>query len=168
MARRVYLDSNIIISAFSGEGERENAVLLLDLIGAVPPTTTDAPFVTSELTLAETLVRPLRIGLDEMIRTMDTVLTSSAWLSVVPIDRQIMFGAAWARSLHRSVKLPDAIHIATAIASRCSDLLTADTGLAGEYDLRDWQRGATHRPGPVRVIRPDVSTLQELIAWLSA
>ena len=167
MFERIYLDSNVIISAFSGEAERENASILLNMIGAVSETRI-APFVTSELTLAEVLVRPLRAGLDEAIGAMDNVLTSSGWMEVAEISRKVIFGAAWLRSQHAGVKLPDAIHVATALATGCSHLLTADTGLSGAFQLEHWRAGETARSTSVEVIRPDIATLALVTQWLTA
>jgi len=163
---RIYLDSNVLISAFSGD-EREKAILLMEMVGAVPEMPA-APFVTSELTLAESLVRALRVGLDHDVASMDNVLTSSGWLEVVPVARRQLFGVAWIRSQYLGVKLPDAIHVATAIGHGCRHLLTADEGLRGEYQLSAWQWGRSETSEPVAVIRPDTRTLTEVIAWLTS
>jgi predicted nucleic acid-binding protein len=53
------------------------------------------------------------------------MITPSAWLSVVPVDRAILVRAA---SLGPSLglKLPDAIHVASATATDCDVFLSND------------------------------------------
>jgi predicted nucleic acid-binding protein len=163
---RIYLDSNVIIALVGGDADREVSRLLVEVVGSVRPSSR-APFATSELSLAECLVRALRMGLDAELLHIESVLTSGPWLEVREVSRDVLFSAALARSQYASIKLPDAIHVATAMSCGCATLLTADTGLKGEYQLVDnrWgQRGASH---VVRIVRPDVPTLQSIVAWLN-
>jgi predicted nucleic acid-binding protein len=56
------------------------------------------------------------------------MLTPSTWLAVVPIERSILIEAAKLRA-QLKLRLPDAIHIATAIATDCPTVLSNDRRL---------------------------------------
>jgi predicted nucleic acid-binding protein len=73
---------------------------------------------------AETLVRPLRNGSGG---TVDDFL-DSAGISVVPIDRSVARRAARLRADNRSLRLPDAMSLATALEDHAT-LLTLDLRL---------------------------------------
>lgn len=163
--QRVYLDTNILISAFDEAADRDLALQLLKIVEAVP-TMNAPPFVTSELSLAEMLVRPLRLRADQQVRSFDNVLTTSPWLQVEPVTRSVIWGAANLRAEHRHLKLPDALHIATAIHTRCSHLLTADLGVKESYAVVMRDDGQERHSAPIVIIRPDSETLDELLNWL--
>jgi predicted nucleic acid-binding protein len=73
---------------------------------------------------AETIVRPLQQGTEA---TVDEFL-DSAGIAVIPVDRAIARRAAALRAEHPSLRLPDAMSLATAIATD-SMLLTLDKKL---------------------------------------
>lgn len=123
---RVYLDTNTFIYALEGYSEfREALIELFDLIeeGQVFAT-------TSELTLAEVLVKPMKDGNVLLQRRYQQILSESNVLQVLPISRNVLIDAARIRSTH-GFKLPDAIHIATAVYCQCTFFLTNDIELAG-------------------------------------
>ena len=72
-----------------------------------------ASAVTSELTLAETLVKPLEIDRQDIADLYVDLIQNSDHLIVIPIDRSILVHAAHYRA-RLGIKLPDAIHVATA------------------------------------------------------
>ncbi len=82
--------------------------------------------VTSELTLAEALVKPLLNRHAQREAAYLQVLQSSASLLVVPVSRAVLIAAAHLRA-DTQLKLPDAIHVATAQLSGCAQFLTNDT-----------------------------------------
>ena len=51
--------------------------------------------------------------------TYEDMLAPSAWLSVLPVDRATLIEAARLQS-GLALRLPDAIHVATAVASGCA------------------------------------------------
>lgn len=53
------------------------------------------------------------------------MISSSQNLSVIPVNRQILIEAAKLRA-NVNIKLPDAIHAATALLTQCSTFLTND------------------------------------------
>ncbi|MGD0089856.1 MAG: PIN domain-containing protein [Planctomycetota bacterium] len=117
----VYLDTNIWIYAVEKPAEYYDH--LVPLFKALQRE--DLRAVTSELTLAETLVKPL---MDGNVAVQDAYLQAirpSSGLDVMPVSREVLVEAARLRASTR-MKLPDAIHSATARLRRCSCLLTND------------------------------------------
>ncbi len=80
--------------------------------------------VTSELSLLETLVVPIRDHNTDLINAYDTLLTGFK-VALIPIDISHLREAARLRAL-QNLKTPDAIHAATAILAGCTHLITND------------------------------------------
>jgi len=78
---------------------------------------------------AEILVGPFRIGADAVAK-VDAFLTDFA-VHIAPVDAETAKRAALLRSRPQSLRLPDALVLATADAIGASKVLTAD---------RTWQR----------------------------
>jgi predicted nucleic acid-binding protein len=83
--------------------------------------------LTSELTLAEVLVKPFRERHVAWQRTYQEVLQPSVSLTLLPVSRAILIAAAQIRAQF-PIKLPDAIHAATAQQVSCGSFLTNDPG----------------------------------------
>jgi predicted nucleic acid-binding protein len=118
---RVYLDANIWIYALEGVSDYSQS--LAALFEAV-----DAELlklITSELSLAEILVRPIKEGNVLEQETYTEAIASTDGLTAVPIDRSILMQAAKIRA-RTKLKLPDAIHAATATSNGCTTFLTND------------------------------------------
>ena len=95
-----------------------------------------ATLVTSLLTLAETLVMPLRqenAALIDVYRELFTLPPPG--LIVVPLDADILEQAARLRASTPNLYLPDAIHLATAQAERCDLFMTNDSRLQAVADM---------------------------------
>ena len=120
--RRVYLDANVFIYAV--EHVHPYAESLRPLIEAVGRDAVQA--YTSELTLAEVLVIPLRDGPAGLQAEYEVAVQSRGGLSVMPITRDTLVEAARLRAALPTLKLPDAIHAATARLHGCEVLLTND------------------------------------------
>lgn len=118
----VYLDTSVFIYAV--EGYAPYARALAELFEAVDMGHLRA--VTSELTLGEALVKPMADGNLALQHAYQEAVQSSASLAVVPITRQVLVEAAGIRARARSIKMPDAIHIATARLEQCGTVLTND------------------------------------------
>jgi predicted nucleic acid-binding protein len=119
---RVYLDTNIWIYAL--EGFDPHVQPLTALLGRIDAGELAA--VTSELTLAELLVKPLQTGLARLQQTYLDTLQSGPTLTVAPITRAILVDAARLRAQQPALKLPDAIHAATALACDAPIFVTND------------------------------------------
>jgi predicted nucleic acid-binding protein len=87
--------------------------------------------VTSELTLAETLVKPKMDENTELQQAYQDMLLTRYSLEVVPINVEILIEAATLRAKTHQVKLPDAIHAATAYVNQCQAFITNDKSLKG-------------------------------------
>ena len=122
---RVYLDTNVFIYAL--EGYPEFVDELNEFFDSIDAGNLRA--FTSELTLAEVLVRPLMDGNLEIQTAYQQALQSSEGLEVVPVSREVLIEAARLRSV-ANFRLPDAIHGATAILTGCETFLTNDRRLA--------------------------------------
>lgn len=90
--------------------------------------------VTSELTLAETLVWPIKSRDRQAQSDFQALLQNAPHLIALPITRPILIEAATLRAT-RGLEMPDAIHAATAKSSRCSHFLTGDELLARAVHL---------------------------------
>jgi predicted nucleic acid-binding protein len=83
---------------------------------------------TSELTILESLVAPLRSG-DTLRQAEFDAFFASGAVDVVPISRAILSEAARLRAATARLRTPDAIHAATALQTGCSTFLTNDASL---------------------------------------
>jgi predicted nucleic acid-binding protein len=119
---RVYLDTNIFIYAL--EGYPIFRTVLTTLFDALDRHELSA--VTSELTLAEALVKPYLDRSLERQAAYVQILQPSASLQIVPVSRDVLVAAARLRA-ETNMKLPDAIHAATAQLTGCTQFLTNDT-----------------------------------------
>lgn len=81
--------------------------------------------VSSELTLLETLVVPLRKADTELVETYEQLFLMSR-MQLLPITRTRLKAAAHLRATTK-LKTPDAIHAATALSSGCTVFLTNDS-----------------------------------------
>jgi predicted nucleic acid-binding protein len=114
-----YLDANVFIDLV--EGPTDVAACAHDLFRLTEGRA--GIFVTSELTLAEVLGGP-RISALERRLYMNLILWNSA-IKLVPVSRSILIETADLRK-HSSHKLPDAIHVVTAIREKCPFLISRD------------------------------------------
>ena len=117
---RVALDSDVVIAFLdAGDDQHERAVAALR-----PALAAGDKILVPASVYAEVMVRPLQRGREQAV---DDFL-QAADAAVVPIDRDIARRAAGLRARHRSLRLPDALSLATALASD-AELLTLDRRL---------------------------------------
>jgi predicted nucleic acid-binding protein len=132
---KVYLDANFFIYAL--EAVQPWARAAGEILAALDRG--DLTAVTSELSLAECLVKPLERGHTDVVEAYLAMLKDRRSLSVLPVTREILVEAATLRARSR-IKLPDAIHAATALQEGCSSFLTNDDRLRIEgVDVLYWQ-----------------------------
>lgn len=93
----------------------------------------EVEIISSELTLMETLVAPLRDAKADLVNTYEQLLLSSS-IQLISISQRILRQAAQLRAI-TSLKTPDAIHAATALSQNCSVFLTNDRGFRDVLDL---------------------------------
>jgi predicted nucleic acid-binding protein len=116
----IYLDANLFICAL--EGLPPFAAKLAALFQRFDRGELGA--VTSELTLAEVLVKPIRDNNTALRDQYDRLVRASPALTVVSVTREILVAAATPRDL--LAQTPDAIHAATSISAKCTTHLTND------------------------------------------
>lgn len=123
---KLYLDTNVFIAAFEGIGERSDVAR--DCLAALDSEPALSA-VASLLTLAELLVRPLRDADRELINLYRSVLTGTDNFVVANVGREVLEAAADLRAQFSLLKLPDAIHVATARLTGCDGFVSADMRL---------------------------------------
>ena len=117
---RVALDADVVI-AFLDPGDDQHARAVAELR---PRLAAGDELLVGATVYAETIVRPLQGGTDA---TVDAFL-DAAGITVVPVDRAVARRAARLRAEHTSLRLPDAMSLATALATDAT-LLTLDKKL---------------------------------------
>jgi predicted nucleic acid-binding protein len=120
----VYIDANILI--YIVEGNKALAPELTRIIAALDAGVLRA--VSSELTLAEVLIGPLRTNDLALSAAYKAVLTSGRSLQSLPVSGAVLERSAAIRC-NSITSLPDAIHLATAELAGCRYFLTEDRQL---------------------------------------
>ena len=129
--KKIALDAMIFIYAF--EGHSAYLPLLQPFFREVEKGRIAT--VTSTITLAECLVRPLRAKAIELAARYKTLFHDFPHLSVIPVTEEIAEAAAWLRAKHQ-MKTPDAIQLATAFMSESHFFLTNDEDLPQVEGIR--------------------------------
>lgn len=117
---RVALDADVIIAFLDpGDAQHERAVdRLRPLLGG------GEEILVGASVYAEVMVRPLARGVGENVDEFIDAIGAT----VVPVEREIARRAAGLRARHSSLRLPDALSLATAVSAG-ADLVTLDQGL---------------------------------------
>ncbi len=117
----LYFDTNIFIYAIEEVGKYENlANQFLEYLD-----TGVNGMITSSLTLAECLVKPKRDKDKKLEEIYMQAILFNSYIQCKPINTEILIKSSEIRAEHQ-IKLFDAIHIATAIQSGCSSIVTND------------------------------------------
>lgn len=120
----IYLDSNIFIYAV--EKSHQWAEAAENLLGAIEEGTVHA--VASELVLAEVRAKPFADRNVEHVEQYQRLLSARQSFSMTSVSRDILMLAAQLRG-EKSLKLFDAIHVATTHSAQCDYFLTLDERL---------------------------------------
>src|SRR5207249_11315500 len=116
----VYLDTAPIIYTVERHADYES--LLLPLWTALDAESIQV--ITSELTLLETLVKPLSDGNQSLVADYEKLLTETR-IRMQPVSLTILKAAARIRATAK-LNTPDAIHAATALSVSCAQFITND------------------------------------------
>jgi len=130
---RVYLDTNVFIRAF--ESPPDEARPIQQLFETLRENRKLS--VTSELTLAEVLAPVQRKGALEPHIKRRIYLNLIVWggfFDLMPVSRSILYDTAELRRVANH-KLPDAVHVVTAIQTRCAFFMSNDN------DMKQLPRG---------------------------
>lgn len=90
--------------------------------------------VTSELTLLEVLVKPLKVGDATTATLFRTVLKNTPDVQMLPITQSVLEAAANLRAI-LGLKTPDAIHVATALLNGSMLFVTNDSAFRRVTEL---------------------------------
>ena len=121
----VYLDSNVFIRAV--EGTDEASVPARRLMQALRHRSAGVA-ATSEITLAEVLASPRRtdaLPLELKRRAYLDLLVWSGFVRLLAVSRDILIETADLSAVAR-YKLPDAIHLVSAVRASCRFFVSAD------------------------------------------
>ena len=158
---KIYFDANIFINTIERRFEKAICDPLTELLIKRPVT---YPFIaTCDLTLAETLVRPMREKDDALISTYENVLVDGPRVEVGAINQDLLYYAARLRADYPSLKLPDAIHLSAAFGMNCSHFLTSDERISEISALRNVRYGLTRGGLEIRIIRPTLDIVNQLV-----
>jgi predicted nucleic acid-binding protein len=125
----VYLDANSVI--YSVEKHPVYWPLLQPLWQAAKGKSIE--LVSSELTLMETLIGPLKAG-DTALATAYEQLFHQAQTRLLPITQPILHEGARLRATTK-LRTPDALHAATALQACCVLFVSNDVGFRGVRGL---------------------------------
>jgi predicted nucleic acid-binding protein len=165
MAFRLYVDTNIFIYAF--ENNDALAKKLLQLISLNEGR--KRPFLaTSELVLAELMVDPLKKGNEPLVELYDNLSIGNAFVFIGTVTREVLWHEAQLRSQLISLRLPDAIHLSTAMHFGCTQFLTADTRLKDAYSVTPNRLVPPQLTAQISIIRPEISAVDKIIAEIDA
>ncbi|HZE52913.1 MAG TPA: type II toxin-antitoxin system VapC family toxin [Bradyrhizobium sp.] len=121
----IYLDTNVFIKAV--EGLDEAASPAKTLIQALRHRRSGIA-ATSEITFAEVLAPAKRadaLPLHMKRRAYLDLLLWSGFVALIPVNRDILIETAALRAMGR-FKLPDAVHLVSAVRVRCRFFVSAD------------------------------------------
>ena len=134
---RAYLDTNVVIRGMertdAGAGEVGRLIELAER-GRLRLT-------TSELTLGEALVGPLKAGNDLLAMSYVDLLTKDPLIELWPVTREVLIEAAPIRA-SSSAAFMDAVHVATAAIARCDAVISYDRALRDLTKLEVIEPGA--------------------------
>ncbi len=116
----IYLDANVIIRLIEADDDIRKPIE--DRIK------NEAVIATSFLSRIECLCRPMRDQDRVLLEIFETFFVGNQLLSL-PIDEDVINQATHIRA-YRNFKIPDAIHLATAMVGGATAFLTADKDLA--------------------------------------
>lgn len=121
--KKVYLDANIFIYTLEFVSPWANE--LNDVFIGLRSKEFSA--VTSSLSLSECLVLPFKENRQDLVQVYRQTFLPRPYLDVASIDNAILILSANIRA-QSGLKLPDAIHTATALTHQCTAMLTNDAG----------------------------------------
>lgn len=141
---KVYFDTNVFIAAYETVGAlSDHACWLMEAVenGRMLA-------ATSELTLAEMLCKPARERNRERIEGYEQLFRPSTLFEIMPVQRNILVESAFLRAEISALRLPDAIHLASARSMGCTAFVTNDIRLNG---------------GKMRIVRLGPFTVDEIL-----
>ena len=121
LGKRVYFDTNIFIYILENHFEFGETCLSVVQSGADK----ELDGYSGDLVLAELLVKPLKDNNARAVKAVKDLFTEDTKIELLPHTRSAFITAAHLRANHK-IKLPDALHLATAIENHIEIFLTND------------------------------------------
>lgn len=118
---RLYIDTNIWIYALEGYPEYNREIQ--KIFSCIDEGSIEV--FTSQLALAETLVKPFQENNTFLEEKYKALFSSSDNLILIPVEQDILIDAARLCAKYK-IKLPDAIHLSSAMLYQCDHFLTND------------------------------------------
>jgi predicted nucleic acid-binding protein len=131
VGRKVCLDTNILIYLIEGHSAFSSVVARL--FEAIDAEKIEA--VTSELSIAEVLVKPIAERKQAIVDAYSAVLAPGSRIDLRPIDRSTLRLSAETR-VELGGRAFDAINVATAILAGCTSFMTNDDRIRAPASLR--------------------------------
>lgn len=122
--RNIAIDSNILIYLFEGSGH--DADRASEIIDAIASGVVRGSLAT--IGLSEVLTRPARLGHGSLLERYAEEIRSIEHLRLVALSAEIAIDAAWVRG-GGGMRLPDAVHLASAVADGATAFITNDRRL---------------------------------------
>lgn len=161
--RPVYLDTNIIIYAFESNDALAKALLKLILSAS---STRRAFLATSELSLAELVVEPLRSDNSRLTSVYENLTLGNAFIRIGTVSREVLWNAVLLRAADKTLRLPDAIHVSTAFLFGCSRFLSGDRGLKPSYTMPSTRPMQLQGGEQISLVRPELAFIDTLLREL--
>lgn len=137
---RIYVDANAII--YFAEAHPIFGPPVRSLVEYSE--TGKCTLVTSELSLAEALVLPFARNNAQLIERYNDIIQARDNLQIVPVDRRVLVESASLRAALGG-KLPDAIHVASALIAGCTMIVTEDGRMKSPVRLQLVSTGELHQ-----------------------
>ncbi|WP_051013518.1 type II toxin-antitoxin system VapC family toxin [Pararhodospirillum photometricum] len=130
-ARKIYVDSNVIIYFIEGHEEYQS------LAGEFFEYVEEAkiPLVTSEITPGECLYGAYKRGRKDSVESFEILFDDLRLFHFVPVAPSLIKSAA-KNGAQQRLKLIDALHFATAESVECDVFITNDKGIKSSDFLR--------------------------------
>lgn len=164
--RRIYFDANAFIELI--EKDTATTIRLARLFGGWE--WQDHLVITSEITVAEVLVKPISIAVEtgdysvhdlyQRVLSVQPGVTDMIPVTRATWQRASLIRAQLKRFAAIAIKLPDAVHLAAALEGRCDTFVTNDKGLQTAV------RAITERRGMSET--DSIPTLQRLVTFADA
>ena len=130
LGKRIYLDANPIIYFFEAHASFGPLLRRFFEIAELRQIT----LVMSKMTLCEVLVLPLKLNQSAHVERYKSFLSGGPGLEMLPVDREILIEGARLRAAHGG-KLPDAVHVATALNAGCAMFPSEDQSIRAPAGL---------------------------------
>lgn len=158
---RLYLDTKDFIYAFeNNDAIARGLAWLLGYSGGKR----QSFLATSEITPAELLVDPLKRKDGRLVDLYGNIAFGNALVVIGAVTREILWHAALLRSDSMSLRLPDAIHLTTAMHFGCARFMTADARPKDFCSIEADSLVPCELHRQVSIIRPDIGTLVDILA----